>query len=76
MRCEAEVRAKVEVGESELRALAQEIAQLTQQVKVGDDGWRTALEALAARIERRHILSNNVEGLRWVLTADMELLAS
>src|SRR5712692_4743055 len=44
MRCEDEVHARLRAGEDELRALADEINKLSLQVKIGDKGWREALE--------------------------------
>ena len=75
MRCEAEVRARLSAGEHELRVLGQEINKLSMQVKVGDEGWRTALETLSTCIEQRRTLYVQLDSLRWVLAAEAERLA-
>jgi hypothetical protein len=75
MRCEAEVRARLQAGEMELQALGADISRLSLEVKVGGEGWRTALETLSARIERRRALQAQLDSLRWVLTPESSLLA-
>ena len=76
MRCEDEVQDRLLAGERELQELREEIARLGLQVKIGDDGWRDALERLAARNERRRALLAQVDSLRWVLTREEQLIAS
>ncbi|MDB5059538.1 MAG: hypothetical protein JWO59_3010 [Chloroflexi bacterium] len=75
MRCEAEVHDRVYAGETELKALADEIARLSIEVKLGGDRWREALETLSVRIERRRALQAQMDSLRWVLTSDAARLA-
>lgn len=72
MRCEAEVRARLQADEAELSALMQEIAYLTVQVKLGDQHWRDDLERLASCMQRRRTLKAQLASLRWVLTAEHE----
>jgi len=76
MRCEDEVHARLVAGERELDQLTEEIAYLSIKVKVGDVGWRDALERLAARNERRRALTAQVDSLRWVLLREEQLIAS
>ena len=76
MRCEDEVHARLLAGERELSQLAEEIAYLSIQVKLGDVGWRDALERLAARNERRRALTAQLDSLRWVLLREEQLIAS
>ncbi len=75
MRCEDEVHARLREGEDELRALAEEINKLSLQVKIGDQGWREALECLSVRMERRRALRAQLDSLRWVLTLETEAVA-
>lgn len=76
MRCEDEVQARLIADERELQQLDDEIARLRIQVKIGDDGWRDALERLAIRNERRRALLVQLDSLRWVLTRDEQRIAS
>ncbi|HEY8284558.1 MAG TPA: hypothetical protein VIJ28_09245 [Chloroflexota bacterium] len=76
MRCEDEVHARLLAGERELSQLAEEIAHLSIQVKIGDVGWRDALERLAARNERRRALTAQLDSLRWVLLGEEHRIAS
>ncbi|MGH2410514.1 MAG: hypothetical protein ACRDGS_09120 [Chloroflexota bacterium] len=76
MRCEDEVHARLLAGERELSQLTEEIAHLSIQVKIGDVGWRDALERLAARNERRRALTAQLDSLRWVLLREDQLIAS
>ncbi|HVA92058.1 MAG TPA: hypothetical protein VNL71_19700 [Chloroflexota bacterium] len=76
MRCEDEVHARLLAGERELNQLTEEIAHLCIQVKIGDEGWRDALERLAARNERRRALTAQLDSLRWVLLRDEQRIAS
>jgi len=76
MRCEDEVHARLLAGERELSQLTEEIAYLSIQVKLGDVGWRDALERLAARNERRRALTAQLDSLRWVLLREEQLIAS
>jgi hypothetical protein len=76
VRCEDEVQNRLLAGERELQELREEIAQLGLQVKIGDTGWREALERLAARNERRRALLAQMDSLRWVLTREEQLIAS
>ncbi len=76
MRAECEILARLADAETELRALQDEIARLQRAVYIGDEGWRTDLELLAQRIERRRALEHWLAGLRWVLAPDMEQRAS
>ncbi len=76
MRCEDEVQDRLLAGERELQELREEIARLGLQVKIGDDGWRDALERLAARNDRRRALLAQMDSLRWVLTREEQLIAS
>jgi hypothetical protein len=75
MRCEAEVHDRLYAAEAEQKFLAAEIARLSIEVKLGDEGWREALETLSARIERRRALQAQMDSLRWVLTSDAVRLA-
>ena len=76
MRCEDEVQGRLLAGERELQELREEIARLGLQVKIGDTGWRDALEQLAARNERRRALLAQMDSLRWVLTREEQRIAS
>ena len=76
MRCEDEVQARLIAGERELQQLNDEIARLSIVVKIGDEGWREALERLALRNERRRALLAQLDSLRWVLTRDEQRIAS
>jgi len=76
MRCEDEVHARLLAGEREVNQLTEEIARLSIQVKIGDIGWRDALERLAARNERRRALAAQLDSLRWVLLGDEQRIAS
>jgi len=76
MRCEDEVQDRLREGERELQELREEIAYLGLQVKIGDTGWRDALERLAARNDRRRSLLAQMDSLRWVLTRDEQRIAS
>jgi hypothetical protein len=70
MRQAREVRARVQADEAEIGALAETIRQLQHRVRDGGPGWRSDLEELAARCARRRTLESELEGLRWVLTAE------
>jgi hypothetical protein len=76
VRCEDEVQGRLLAGERELQELREEIARLGLQVKIGDTGWRDALEQLAARNERRRALLAQMDSLRWVLTREEQRIAS
>lgn len=75
MRCEAEIRARLQSVEAELRGLNEAIALLTSQVKLGGDGWRDTLERLAAKQERRRAVRAELELLGWMFAAEAERLA-
>ncbi len=75
MRCEAEVHAALQAGEADLRSLCDEISRLSLEVKLGCEGWRTALEALHTCTERKRKLTAQLDLLRWVLSAEQERLA-
>lgn len=75
MRCEAEIRARLQSVEAELRGLNEVIALLTSQVKLGGDGWRDTLERLAAKQERRRAVRAELELLGWMFAAEAERLA-
>ncbi|HXT37191.1 MAG TPA: hypothetical protein VN837_16570 [Chloroflexota bacterium] len=70
------MHARLLAGERELSQLTEEIAYLSIQVKLGDVGWRDALERLAARNERRRALTAQLDSLRWVLLREEQLIAS
>lgn len=72
MRCEAEIDARVRAAEYEIRSLNAEITKLSLQVKLGGDGWRTALEDLSHCIERRRALHVQLDSLHWVLASELE----
>ena len=76
MRNESDVRARLSAIEVQLGSLREEIATLQLRVKVGDEGWRDALELLADDAKRRRNLQAEYEGLRWVLTPDLGSIAS
>ena len=76
VRCEDEVQDRLLAGERELQELRDEIAHLGLQVKIGDTGWREALERLAVRNERRRSLLAQMDSLRWVLTREEQRIAS
>jgi len=75
MRCEAEIRARLQAAEAELRGLNEAIALLTFQVKLGGDGWRDTLERLAAKQERRRSVRAELDLLCWLFAAEAERLA-
>jgi hypothetical protein len=75
MRVEVEVRARIAADEAELCRLAQEIAALTERVQEGGPGWREALEQLAAAMERRRSLYEQLASLRWVMNTGTERMA-
>jgi chromosome segregation ATPase len=75
MRVDVEVRARIAADEAEMRQLAQEIATLTERVQAGGADWREALERLAAAMERRRSLQEQLASLRWVMNAGAERLA-
>jgi hypothetical protein len=73
MRQAREVWARVRAGEAEIGALADTIRHLQIRVKDGVPGWRSDLEELAARCQRRRTLESELEGLRWVPAAETGL---
>ena len=75
MRCEAEIRARLQSAEAELRGLNEAIALLTFQVKLGGDGWRDTLERLATKQERRRAVRAELDLLGWMFAAEAERLA-
>ena len=75
MRCEAEIRARLQAGEAELHALGEEIRRRRLRVKLGGDNWRNELDSLALCVERRRALQEQIESLRWVLAAESARLA-
>jgi hypothetical protein len=75
MRCEAEVRARLQSDEGELHDLSEEIAYLTARVKLGGQTWRADLERLAACMQRRRLLQAQLASLHWVLTTEAGRLA-
>ncbi len=76
MRCEAEVHSRLDHLEAELQRLTADIAKLSIEVKLGGEGWRTALDALSAKHEQRRSLQAQLDSLRWVLTGEPARLAS
>jgi hypothetical protein len=76
MQSELDVRARLAATEAQLRALTAEIAPLQRAVKLGDDGWRTALERLAECHKQRRTLEERRQSLLWVLAQEPEAIAS
>lgn len=75
MRCEAEIRARLQTQEAEFSALSEEIRRRRLRVKLGGDSWRSELDALALCAERRRALQEQIESLRWVLAVESARLA-
>jgi hypothetical protein len=75
MRCEAEIRARLQAGEAELQALSEEIRRRRLRVKLGGENWRNELDTLALCVERRRTLQEQNDGLRWVLAVESDRLA-
>jgi hypothetical protein len=73
VRCEAEVHSRLDHGEAELQRLTADITKLSLEVKLGGEGWRSALEALSAKYEQRRGLQAQLDSLRWVLTGEPTL---
>jgi len=76
MQSELDVRARLAATETQLRALNDEIAPLQRIVKLGDDGWRAALERLAECHQQRRALEERHRSLCWVLAQEPEARAS
>lgn len=75
MRCEAEIRARLQAGEVELHTLSEEIRRRGLRVKLGGDTWRSELDSLALCVERRRALQEQIDSLRWVLAVESARLA-
>ncbi|HWE63390.1 MAG TPA: hypothetical protein VHB98_16865 [Chloroflexota bacterium] len=75
MRCEAEVRARLQADEAELCRLSEEITYLTWQVTRGGPNWRADLEMLADRMRQRRTLQAHLDSFRWVLASEAQRLA-
>ena len=74
MQSELDVRTRLLETEAQLRAFSTEVSTLQHVVKLGDEGWRVALERLAECHKQRSVLEERRKSLAWVLAQGEDIV--